>query len=84
MFTCDLSVHEKCSNYALTNLLFGLCKSVLIIDLLVILFSPHPRAPTCPSTHEVLQVREHTLTPYPSIVLTFGPVVEFIKELGAH
>jgi hypothetical protein len=28
MFARDLSVHQKYSNYALTNLLFGLCMSV--------------------------------------------------------
>ncbi len=28
MFARGSSVHQKCSNYALTNLLFGLCKSV--------------------------------------------------------
>jgi hypothetical protein len=28
MFTYGLSVNQKCSNYALTNLLFGLCKSM--------------------------------------------------------
>jgi hypothetical protein len=35
---------SKCSNYALTNLLFGLCKSVWVIGLLVNLPSPHPEA----------------------------------------
>jgi hypothetical protein len=34
------SVHQKCSNYALTNLLFSLCKSIWIIDSLV--FCPNP------------------------------------------
>jgi hypothetical protein len=28
VFACGSSVHQKCSNYALTNLLFGLCRSV--------------------------------------------------------
>jgi len=28
VFARSSSVHQKCSNYALTNLLFGLCKSV--------------------------------------------------------
>jgi hypothetical protein len=32
----------KCSNYALTNLLFGLCKFVWVIDVLVNLPSPIP------------------------------------------
>jgi hypothetical protein len=30
----------------------------------------------------MLQARECTLTPYLSIVFTFGLVVEFIKEFG--
>jgi hypothetical protein len=72
----------KCSNYALINLLFGLCKSVWIIDLLVICPSPYPRVPTCPFTHEVLQARERTPTPCPSVVFTFQLVVESIKEFG--
>jgi hypothetical protein len=28
VFAHGLSVHQKCSNYALINLLFGLCKSM--------------------------------------------------------
>jgi hypothetical protein len=40
----------KCSNYTLTNLLFGLCRSVWVIDLLVNVPSFNPRAPTHPST----------------------------------
>jgi len=36
--------------------------------------------PTCPSTPKVLQARECTPTPSPSIVFTFGLVVESIKE----
>jgi hypothetical protein len=70
MFAHGLSMHQKCSNYALINLLFSFCKSVWIIDLLVTLPNPHPGAPTCPSTPKVLQAREHTPTAYPSIVFT--------------
>jgi hypothetical protein len=33
----------KCSNYTLTNLLFGLCKSMWVIELLVNLPSPIPK-----------------------------------------
>jgi hypothetical protein len=68
VFARGSSVHQKCYNYALTNLLFGLCKSVWIIDPLVTHPSPHPEAPTCPSTLEVLQAKKRTPTPYPSIV----------------
>jgi hypothetical protein len=40
MFARDSSVHQKCSNYALINLLFGLCKLVWIIEKLVIRLNP--------------------------------------------
>jgi hypothetical protein len=60
VFARGSSVHQKCSNYALANLLFGLCKSMWIIDSLVTLPNPHPRAPTCPSTFEVLWAKECT------------------------
>jgi hypothetical protein len=71
MFARDLSVHQKCSNYRLTNLLFGLCKSVWVIDLLVTFPSPHPIASTCPSTTKVLRAKERALTLYLFIVFTF-------------
>jgi hypothetical protein len=50
MFVCDLFVQQRCSNYALTNLLFGLCISMWIIDLLIT--RPNPilelqHAPLC-------------------------------------
>jgi hypothetical protein len=72
----------KCSNYALTNLLFSLCKSVWIIDLLVNLLSPHPRALACPSTFDVLRAKECAPTHSFSVVFTFGLTIESIKELG--
>ncbi len=75
-------MHQKCSNYALTNLLFGLCRFMWEIDLLVNLPSPYPGAPAHPSTLEVLQVRRHAPTPYPSVVFTFRLVVESTKEFG--
>jgi hypothetical protein len=58
----------KCSNYALTNLLFGLCKFMWVSELLVNLPSP-------------ISELQHTPTP-PSVVFTFRLVVESIKELG--
>ncbi len=72
--------HALCSNYALTNLLFSLWKSMWVIDLLVNLFSPHPGALTCPSIHKMLWAKERTPTPSPFIVFSFGLVVESIKE----
>jgi len=86
MFTCASSVHQRCFNYALTNMLFGLCRSMSIIDLLVNLLSPHPRAQAHLSTLEVLQMRKCALIPFPFpfpfVVVTFGLVVESIKKLG--
>ncbi len=79
-FVCALKVLQLC--YALTNLLFGLCKSVWIIDLLVIHPSPYPEALAHPSTPKVLQVRDCASTPSSSIVFTFRLIVEFIKESG--
>jgi hypothetical protein len=52
------------------------------MDLLGNLPSPHPRAPTRPSTLEVLRVREHAPSPSPSTIFTFGLVVKSLKELG--
>jgi hypothetical protein len=75
-------MHQKCSNYALINLLFGLCMSVWLIYPLVTHPSPHLGAPTHPSTLKVLWTKECTPTPYPSVVFTFGLTFEFIKEFG--
>jgi hypothetical protein len=57
VFARGLSMHQKCSNYALINLLFGLFGLFGLIDPLVILPSPHPKAPTRLSTSEVLQAK---------------------------
>jgi hypothetical protein len=42
VFACGLFVHQKCSNYALTNL-FGLCRSVWVIDCLSHFLVPIPK-----------------------------------------
>jgi hypothetical protein len=85
VFVRDSSVHQNCSNYALTNLWFGLCRSMWIINLFITRLSPHPRAPTRPFTLEMLRVRECTPTFFPSVVFTFRLAVESIKEFGgAH
>ncbi len=70
VFACGSFVHQKCSNCALPNLLFGLCMSMWIIDSLVTCFSLHPKALAPLSILEVLQIRERTPTPYPSVVFT--------------
>jgi hypothetical protein len=82
VFARGSSMHQKCSNYALTNLLFGLCRSMWIIELLVTLPNPHPGAPTHPSTPKMLWARERAPTLYPFIVFTFRLAVEFTKEFG--
>jgi hypothetical protein len=41
VYAHGLTMHKNCSNYALTNLLFSLCKYVGIINLLVICFNLH-------------------------------------------
>ncbi len=74
----------KCSNYALTNLLFGLCMFVWIIDLLVNILNPHLGTSARHSILEMLRIRECTPTPSPFAVFTFGLVVESIKELGVR
>jgi hypothetical protein len=74
-------VHQKCSSYALTNLLFSLCRSMWVIELLVNLPSPHLGAATRPFTLEVLWTSEHAPTP-PFAIFTFGLVVESIQESG--
>jgi len=61
----------KCSNYALTNL-FGLCKSVWIIDVLFTRPNPHPETLARPTTPEVLRGKECTPTPHPFIVITLN------------
>jgi hypothetical protein len=74
VYVCPLglSVHQKCFNYALTNLLFGLRKFVWIIDLLVTRPSPHFKAPSRLSTFEMLWATERTPTFYPSVVFTLN------------
>ncbi len=73
-------MHQKCSNYAFTNLLFNVCRSVWITDRLVTRPNPHFKAPTCPFTPEVLQDREHTSTPCPFVIFTFRFTIEYIKK----
>jgi hypothetical protein len=80
MYAYNSSMHQKCSNYALTNLLIGLCKFIWIIDPLVTHVSPHPKAPACPSTPKVLRAKKLTPIPYPSIIFTFGFAMESTKE----
>ncbi len=85
MFAHGSSVHQKCFNYVLINLLFGLCKSMWIIYPLVTRPSPHPEALTHPSTPEVLRTKERTPTLYPSIVVfTLDSQLSLLRSLGVH
>ncbi len=52
---CSCSfVHQKCSNHTLTNLLFGLCRFVWIIDPLFTHLSPHLKVLARPFALKVL------------------------------
>jgi hypothetical protein len=73
-------MHQKCSNHALTNVLFRLCRFVWIIDLLATRPNPHPKAPTCPFTLEVLWAKERTSTLSSSIIFIFKLAFESFKE----
>jgi hypothetical protein len=84
VFVRGSSVHQKCSSYALTNLLFGLCMSVWVIELLVNLSSPYPKTLVHPFTPEVLRAIKCAPTPSPSIVFTFGLVVSPSRGLGVR
>ncbi len=72
----------KCSNYALTNVLFTLCKFVWIINSLVICPSPHCKAPARPSTPKVLRTKKRALSLTSFVIFTFGFAFESIKEFG--
>ncbi len=75
-----LPMHQKCFSYAVTNLLFGLCKAVWIIKLIVNHHSPHPRALTHPYPQNVVgQGARPTLSPF--VVFIFEFLVGSIKEL---
>jgi hypothetical protein len=82
---CSLVVHApKVSNYALTNLLFGLCRSVWIIDWLITLPSAHPKALARPSTPKMIWTRECALAFYPSVVFTLDSHLSLSKSLGVR
>jgi len=71
----------KCSNYALTNLLFGLCRSMWVINLLVILPNPYLEALAHPSTPEVLWTEERTFNSSFFRCFHLGLTFKSIKEL---
>jgi hypothetical protein len=75
-------VHQECYNYTLTNLVFGLCKFVWIVDLLVIIYSLYPIATTHPSYPKMLQVGEHIPIFFSFIVFTFRLTFESYEGFG--
>jgi len=58
VYAHGLFVYQEYYNYALTNLLFGLCKLVWIVDPLVILLNPYFGTPTCPFYPKVLRAKK--------------------------
>ncbi len=84
VFARGLFVHQKCLSYELMNLLFGLCRSVWVIDLLITLLNPYLEAPTHPFTPKVLRAREHSWTPHSSIVFTLDSHLSLLRSLGVH
>jgi len=82
MYAYGSFVHQKCSNYALINLLFSLCIFVWIIDPLVTHPNPHLGTLTRPFTPEVLWVENHTLTSSSFVISNFLFVFKSFKECG--
>jgi hypothetical protein len=82
VYTYDSSVHQRCFNYALSNLLFGLCRSVWVNKLFINRLSPHLETPTHASTPKMLRAKEHTPTPLPFVVFIFGLAVGSSRSLG--
>jgi len=72
----------KMCSYALTNLLFSLCRSMWVTELLVNLLSLYLEDPTRPSTPKVLRTKERASTPSPSAVFIFGLAVSPSRSLG--
>jgi hypothetical protein len=72
VFACGSFVHQKCSNYALSDLLFCLCMSMWIIESLVTRLSPHLEALACPFTLKMMRAMECTPTPYPLVIFTLA------------
>jgi hypothetical protein len=77
-----MPMHQRCSSYALTNFLFGLCRSVWVIKLIVNHPSPHLGTPARPFTLQNDVGQGAHPTPSPFVVFIFGLIVGSIKELG--
>jgi hypothetical protein len=84
MFARGSFVHQKCSNYTLTNLLFGLCKSMWIIDMFFTLPSPHPEAPTLPFTPKCCEARGVPQLLILPLCSTLDLELNLSRSLGVH
>jgi hypothetical protein len=81
---CPWFIHApKCSNYTLTNLLFGLCKFMWVIELLVNLPSPISEL-----QHALLPLKCYKLRSVPQLLLfsmfTFGFLLSPSRSLGVR
>jgi hypothetical protein len=72
---------SKCSNYALTNLFFGLCRYVWVSEFLVNLPNPTPELQHAPFTPKCWEPGSAPQLLSPSIIFTFGLTIESINEL---
>ncbi len=81
IFAYGSSVHQRCSNSALTNLLFGFCRFVWVSDLFVNLPSPIPELQHT-LYPEVLRARERTPTASPFVVFFLDSKLSPSKSFG--
>jgi hypothetical protein len=84
MFARGSSVHQKCSSYALTNLLFSLCRFAGVIDLLVTLPTPISelqRAPLPLKCYELGSTPQVLFLPLSSSLDSY---LSLSKNLGVH
>jgi hypothetical protein len=80
---CPWFIHAlNCSNYVLTNFLFGLCRYVWIIDLLITHFNPHRETPSRTSTPELLWTKKRAPSPYRFVVFIWGSHLSLSRNLG--
>jgi hypothetical protein len=91
MFAHGLSMHQKCSNYALTNLLFCLCKSVWIIDPFIICPTPIPELQHTPlpsKCYEPKNIPNSLFDAFPNSLIDSNVSLKWkqrkSKKLGTH
>jgi hypothetical protein len=77
------SEHQKCFSYALTNLLFGLCMFVWVIDYLSFFLIASQSSNTSLYPWSVMSQGGHP-TSSSFIVFTFGLAIRSIRSLGVR